>query len=66
MNDRTVHQAVKGGAKTVPVQDKPRAKTIRGNVTLTPDELGIALEMARGERLEHEIRDYAYRKRAGS
>ena len=66
MIDRTVHQAVKGGAKTVPVADKPRPKTIRGNGALTPDELAAALEMARSDRLEQEIRDYAYRKRASS
>ena len=66
MIDRTVHQAVKGGAKTVPVADKPRPKTIRGNVALTPDELSTALEMARSDRLEQEILDYAYRKRATS
>lgn len=66
MIDRTVHQAVKGGAKTVPVSDRPRPKTIRGNVALTPAELGIALEMARSDRLEQDIRNYAHRKRVAS
>lgn len=66
MIDRTVHQAVKGGAKTVPVTDKPRPKTIRGNVALTPAELSLALEMARSDRLEQDIRDYACRKRVSA
>ena len=66
MIDRTMHQAVKGGAKTVPVGNKPRPKTIRGNETLTPAELSIALEMARSDRLEQDIRDYAHRKRVAS
>lgn len=66
MIDRTVHQAVKVGAKTVPVADRPRPRTIRGNVALTPAELSIALEMARRDRLEQDIRDYAHRKRGAS
>jgi len=64
MIDRTVHQAVKGRAKTVPVADKPRAKAVRGNVTLEPDELALALDMARSDRLEQELHDYACRKRS--
>ena len=63
MIDRTVHQAVKGRAKTVPVDRKPKAKTIRGNVTLAPDEIALALDMARSARLEQELSDYAYSKR---
>jgi hypothetical protein len=64
MNDRTVHRAVRSGAKTVPIDTRGRPKVIRGNIELTPDELSIALEMARGERLEQDLRDYSYQKRA--
>lgn len=64
MIDRTVHQAVKGRVKTVPIDRKPKAKTVRGNVTLAPGELAIAIEMARSDRLEQELRDYSCRKRA--
>lgn len=63
MNDRTVHQAAKGRAKTVPIDSKPKVKKIRGNVMLTPDELTLALDMARCDRLEQELRDYAHQKR---
>jgi len=63
MNDRTVQRAVKGRARTVPVDSKPKAKKVRGNVTLTPDELTLALDMARSDRLEQELRDYAHRRR---
>ena len=63
MNDRTVQRAVKGRARTVTVESKPKAKKVRGNVTLTPDELTLALDMARSDRLEQELRDYAHRRR---
>lgn len=63
MRDNPVHRAYRQGAKTTPVEHK-RPKEIRGNVALTADELALALEMARGERVEQDIRDYAYRKRA--
>ena len=64
MMDRTVNQAVKGHAKTVRLDDKPKAKTIRGNVRLAPDEIALALDMARSDRLEQELSDYAYRTRS--
>lgn len=63
MNDRTITRAARQGARTVPVERKPHPPTIRGNVTLTPDELELAMEMARSDRLEQSLRDYAHRKR---
>ncbi|UUG70006.1 hypothetical protein SEA_ZUCKER_47 [Arthrobacter phage Zucker] len=63
MNDRTVHQAVKRRAKSVAVESRARPKQIRGNIDITPDELALALDMARKDRVEQDIRDYAHRKR---
>jgi len=64
MNDRTVHQAIKGRAKTAPVESRARPKTIRGNIDLTPDELSLAIDMARSARIEHDICEYKDRKRS--
>lgn len=64
MNDRTVYRAVHQGAKTVPVDPAARSKRIRGNVPLAPDEIAVAIEMAREDRIEQDIRDYAHRKRS--
>jgi hypothetical protein len=63
MNDRTIPRAVRQGARTAPVEHKPRPKKIRGNISLTPDELVTAMEMARAERVEQQIRDYTHKKR---
>ena len=63
MNDRTITRASRQGAKTTPVEGrKPRPKRIYNNVVLTRDEIALAVEMARGDRIEQSIRDYAYRK----
>lgn len=64
MIDRTVHQAVKGRTKTVPVAKPSRAKAPGGNAGLNPDELATALEMARSDRLAQDVHDYSYRKRS--
>lgn len=62
MNDRTIPRACKAGARTVPVDRPRRAKKISGNITLSPSELAIAMELARADRVEQQIRDYTYRK----
>ena len=62
MNDRTITRACRAGAKTVPVDGRPRPKEIRGDVTLDPDELALALELARADRIEQQIRDYKHLK----
>lgn len=67
MNDRTITRASRQGAKTTPVEGrKPRSKRIYNNVALTKDEIELAVEMARADRVEQEIRDYAYRKQASA
>jgi hypothetical protein len=63
MNDRTVSRAARSGIRTVPVDHKPRPKSLRGNITLLPDEIGTALEMAREIRTKQDIAAYAARKR---
>jgi len=64
VNDRTVIRACRAGAKTVPVDRWPRPKSIRGNVTLAPDELTTAMEMARELRIKRDIAAYAARKKS--
>lgn len=59
MNDRTVHRAIHQGARTVPVEQ--RSKRIRGDVRIHPDEVELAIELARADRIEQAIA--AYRKR---
>jgi hypothetical protein len=61
--DRTIKQAATAGIRTVPTERR-YAKRIRGNVTLAPADVALAVEMARAERIEHDIRDYAWKKRA--
>ncbi|UYM26596.1 hypothetical protein SEA_BAUER_47 [Arthrobacter phage Bauer] len=65
MNDRIVVRAARSwvGTKTTPVEGRARPKQIRGNIDITPDELALALDMAREDRVEQDIRDYAHRKR---
>jgi hypothetical protein len=63
MNDGTVKRAVRHGARTRPIEHKPRPKVIRGDVALPRDELALAMEMARADRIKQDIRDYAHRKR---
>jgi hypothetical protein len=63
MNDSTVQRAVRHGAKTVAVEHKPHPKSLRGNLTLTPDEITTAMEMARELRIKRDIAAYAIRKR---
>lgn len=63
MNDRTMTRAARTGTRTQPVEGKPRPKSLRGNFTLTPDELSTAMEMAREIRTKQDIAAYAPRKR---
>ena len=62
MNDRTVARACRQGTKTTPVEGKPRRFRIYNNVVLTQEEIELAVEMARADRIEQSIRDYAYKK----
>jgi len=62
MNDRTVARACRQGAKTTPVEGKPRRFRIYNNVVLTQEEIALAVEMARADRIEQSIRDYKYQK----
>lgn len=62
MNDRTIPRASRRGTHTLPV-DKPRAKRISSDMKLYPDEIALAVEMARNERVERDIRAYEIRKR---
>ena len=62
MRDNTVKQAIKAGARTTPVERKPRRFRIYNNVVLTADEIELAVDMARADRIEQSIRDYAYKK----
>lgn len=62
MRDNPVHRAYRQGAHTVPVDPAARSKRIRDNPRLAPDEIQLAVEMARSDRVEQDIRDYAYRK----
>jgi hypothetical protein len=63
MNDRTVTRAARAGTKTIPVESRARPKAIRGNIDITPDEVTLAIEMAKSDRIKQDIRDYADRKR---
>ena len=62
MNDNTVKRAIRQGTKTTPVEGKPRRFRIYNNVVLTQEEIALAVEMARADRLEQQLRDYAYKK----
>ena len=62
MNDRTVHRAIHQGTRTVPVES--RSRVIRGDVRIFPDEVQLALEMARDDRTEQAIAAYKARKAA--
>lgn len=63
MNDRTITRAARHGTKTTPVDTKPRPKRIGDSTRLRPDEIALAMELARADRTEQEIRDYAHMKR---
>ena len=62
MRDTTVSRACRQGTKTTPIENKPRRFRIYNNVVLTSDEIELAVEMARADRIEQSIRDYAYKK----
>jgi hypothetical protein len=52
------------GIRTQPAPSARRnAKYIRGDIRLAHEEVAIAVEMARTERIEQDIRDYAWKKR---
>jgi len=60
MIDRTVSRAVRRGARSLPVSDRRRRPIrLRGDVTLAPDELALAMELARAERIKDDIAAYA-------
>jgi len=62
MRDTTVSRACRQGAKSTPVEGKPRRFRIYNNVVLTAEEIALAVEMARADRIERDIRAYAYKK----
>lgn len=63
MNDRTVTRATRHGAHTVPVESgKPKPKQYAPR--LRPDEITLALEIARQRRIEQDIEAYRARKEA--
>lgn len=66
MNDRLVARAKRFGTKSKPVESKARPSTARGKDPLEPDEVAAAMEMARQDRIDRDIRAYAERKRAAT
>lgn len=62
MRDTTIGRAIKQGTRTIPVES--RSKIIRGDVRIFPDEVALALEMARNDRTEQAIAAYKARKAA--
>ncbi len=63
MNDRTVTRASRAGAHTVPVESgKPKQKQYEPK--LRPDEITLALEVARQKRIKEDIAAYAARRLA--
>lgn len=63
MMDRTVHQAVKGRAKTTPVGQPPRPIKRKAKEPIPSDVLATAVELARRERIQQDIRDYAAQRK---
>ena len=62
MRDATITRACRQGAKSTPVENKPRRFRIYNNVVLTQEEIELAVEMARADRIERDVRAYAYKK----
>lgn len=61
MNDRTVSRAARHGIQTVPVESaKPKQKQYEPK--LRPDEITLALELARQKRVKDDIAAYATRR----
>ena len=59
MIDRTVSRAIRQGTRSQPVSDRRRRPIrLRGDVTLAPDELALAMELARAERIKDDIAAY--------
>lgn len=64
MKVRTITRASRRGAHTVPIE--ARSKRIRGDTKLYPDEIALAMDMARADRIERDIKEYAHKKKAAS
>lgn len=62
MRDTLITRASRQGTRTVPVESR-KAKYIRGDIKLSPEEVAIAMELARVERIERDLASYAIRKR---
>lgn len=63
MNDRTVTRASRHGVHTVPVESgKPKQKQYEPK--LRPDEIALALEIARQKRIKEDLEAYKARKEA--
>jgi hypothetical protein len=63
MNERTVTNASRRGTRTVPIPNRPKRIRHDRPITLSAEELALAMEIARHERTEQQIRDYTHRKR---
>jgi len=62
--DRTITRASRRGAHTVPIpKPHPSRTTIRSDMRLTPEEVAVAMQIARADRIEAQIDAYALRKR---
>lgn len=64
MRDMTITRASRRGTKTSPVENHPKRTTIRSDIRLTAEEVAVALDIARSDRVEAEIEAYALMKRA--
>ncbi|WP_284763424.1 hypothetical protein [Arthrobacter sp. efr-133-R2A-63] len=63
MNDRTVTRAARHGVQTVPVESgKPKQKQYEPK--LRPEEITLALEIARQKRIKEDIEAYKARRLA--
>ncbi|MCZ9884109.1 hypothetical protein [Arthrobacter sp. B2a2-09] len=61
MNDRTITRAARHGVQTVPVESgKPKQKQYEPK--LRPDEITLALEIARQKRVKEDIAANAHRR----
>ncbi|WP_324644195.1 hypothetical protein [Pseudarthrobacter sp. LT1] len=57
-----MHQAIKGRAKTTAVRQPARRSNRKGKEPIAADVLATAVELARRDRIQQDIRDYAHRK----
>jgi hypothetical protein len=63
MNDRTTTRASRYGAHTIPVESG-KTKQKQYEPKLRPNEIALALEIAREKRIKEDIAAYAARRTA--